>query len=66
MDDRVFGKYRGSCLNQSIGLLLALSEGQASNTSVSVVLDRYGHLYPDHDSGLIDAPKAHAQWAAAM
>jgi hypothetical protein len=27
---------------------------RAGHTSVSVVLDRYGHLYPKHDDELID------------
>ena len=37
---------------------------RAGHTSVSVVLDRYGHLYPDHDISLIDTLEAHAQRAA--
>ena len=37
---------------------------RAGHTSVSVVLDRYGHLYPDHDIDLIDTLEAHAQRAA--
>jgi integrase len=28
---------------------------RAGHTSVSVVLDRYGHLYPKHDDALVDA-----------
>ena len=38
---------------------------RAGHTSVSVVLDRYGHLYPDHDSGLVAALEASAQQALA-
>ncbi|MFN0026840.1 MAG: site-specific integrase [Acidimicrobiales bacterium] len=37
---------------------------RAGHTSVSVVLDRYGHVYPDHDISLIDTLEAHAQRAA--
>ncbi|MEA3218575.1 MAG: hypothetical protein QOJ19_4731, partial [Acidimicrobiia bacterium] len=33
---------------------------RAGHTSVSVVLDRYGHLYPQHDDELLNALKAKA------
>jgi integrase len=33
---------------------------RAGHTSVSVVLDRYGHLYPQHDDELVDALEAKA------
>lgn len=38
---------------------------RAGHTSVAVVLDRYGHLYPDHDDGLVDALENRARMAAA-
>jgi integrase len=31
---------------------------RAGHTSVSVVLDRYGHLFPDHDRALLEALQA--------
>jgi integrase len=33
---------------------------RAGHTSVSVVLDRYGHLYPQQDDDLMDALEARA------
>jgi integrase len=33
---------------------------RAGHTSVSVVLDRYGHLYPQHDDELVNALEAKA------
>jgi len=38
---------------------------RAGHTSVSVVLDRYGHLFPQHDDALLQALEYSAPSSAA-